>query len=83
MATLTRPQIKEETDKLTTTMNQTKRRCKMKNEIPNKRRCNGSTLKFSVYWFHSQKLNLPWIDLAALRCPYGGKIPFKFIKKAV
>ena len=71
MSTLTGPQIKEETDKLTTTMNQTKRRC------------NGASLKFSVYWFYSEKLTLPWIDLAALRCPYGGKIHFKFIKKAV
>lgn len=37
--------------------------------------------KFSVYWFQSQKFNLPWIDLAVLRCPYGGKVVIKFLKK--
>jgi hypothetical protein len=47
-----------------------------------KRRCNEETFKFSVFWFYTHKSILPWIDLAALRCPYGGKIHFKFIKKA-
>jgi hypothetical protein len=37
--------------------------------------------KFSVDWFYSHKFILPFIDLAVLKCPYGGGVIINFLKK--
>jgi len=34
--------------------------------------------KFSVYYFYHFSNTLPWIDLAALRCPVGGRLRIYF-----
>jgi hypothetical protein len=36
--------------------------------------------KFSVFWFYKHRMILSLIDLATLKCPYGGPIIVKFIK---
>jgi hypothetical protein len=34
--------------------------------------------KFSVFWFYQYKYILPHIDIAVLKCPYGGRININF-----
>jgi len=34
--------------------------------------------KFSPNWFYAQRYSYPYIDIAVLKCPFGGSITFYF-----